>query len=135
MAPRPRSPTGAASTSSARSSKRSKQYRHQYRRAVAFLAYDAAQLLPIDVAVADVLLDVTHGGTRDYRTTEARIAARLPSRRDGRAVSKRIASDALIVSVPPDWSTGTTARLRTSTTRSVGPCWTGVGKALRRTGC
>src|SRR4051812_46559449 len=32
--------------------KRTKQYRHQYRRAVAFLAYDAAQLLPIDVAVA-----------------------------------------------------------------------------------
>jgi hypothetical protein len=74
---------------------RSKQYRHQYRRAVAFLAYDAAQLSPVDVAVADVLLDVTHGGTRDYRTTEARIAARLPSRRDGRAVSKRVASDAL----------------------------------------
>jgi hypothetical protein len=74
---------------------RSKQYRHQYRRAVAYLAYDAAQLYPIDVAVADVLLDVTHGGTRDYRTTEARIAARLPPRRDGRAVSKRVASDAL----------------------------------------
>jgi len=75
--------------------RRSKQYRHQYRRAVGFLAYDAAQLLPIDVAVADVLLEITHGGARDYRTTEAQIAARLPPRRDGRAVSKRIASDSL----------------------------------------
>ena len=75
--------------------RRSKQYRHQFRRAVAFLAYDAAQLLPVDVAVADVLLDVTHGGARDYRTTEAQIAARLPPRRDGRAVSKRLASDSL----------------------------------------
>ena len=28
--------------------------------------------------VADVLLDLTHGGQRDYRTTEAQIAAHLP---------------------------------------------------------
>src|SRR5215207_8950471 len=87
--------------------KRDKQYRHQFRRAVAFLAYDAAQLSPIDLDVAD-------GGTRDYRTTEARIAARLPPRRDGRAVSKRVASDALdrlrdvgLV----DWDHGTAADL------------------------
>ena len=92
--------------------KRNKQYRHQCRRAVAFVAYDAAQLYPIDVAVADVLLDVTHGGTRDYRTTEARIAARLPPRRDGQAVSKRVASDALDrlrAAGLVDWDHGTAA--------------------------
>jgi hypothetical protein len=74
---------------------RSKQYRHQFRRAVGYLAYDAARLGVVDVAVADVLLDLTHGGIRDYRTTEAQIAAQLPPKANGQAVSKRVASDAL----------------------------------------
>ena len=74
---------------------RSKQYRHQFRRAVGYLAYEAAVLRPVDVNVADILLELTHGGRRDYRTTEAQIAAQLPPKPSGRAVSKRIASDAL----------------------------------------
>lgn len=40
---------------------RSKQFRHQFRRAVSYLAYEAAVLRPVDVNVADVLLDLTHG--------------------------------------------------------------------------
>jgi hypothetical protein len=74
---------------------RTKQYRQQFRRAVAYLAYDAAILRPVDVAVADILIDLTHGGTRDYRTTEAQIATKLPPRANGQAVSKRVASDSL----------------------------------------
>ena len=74
---------------------RSNQYRHQFRRAVGYLAYEAAVLRPVDVNVADILLELTHGELRDYRTTEAQIAAQLPPKPSGRAVSKRIASDAL----------------------------------------
>lgn len=90
---------------------RSKQFRHQHRRAVAYLAYEAAALRPIDVNVADVLLDFTHGGTRDYKTTESQIAARLPTKNNGMAVSKRVASDALDrlrAAGLLDWDHGTT---------------------------
>jgi hypothetical protein len=62
---------------------------------VSYLAYDAAELRPVDVSVADILIDLTHGGTRDFRTTEAQIAAHLPPKRSGEALSKRVASDAL----------------------------------------
>jgi hypothetical protein len=85
---------------------RSKQYRHQYRRAVGYLAYDAAVLRPVDVNVADVLLELT-----DYRTTEAQIAAQLPPKSSGKAVSKRVASDALDrlrAAGLVDWDHGTT---------------------------
>ena len=49
----------------------------------------------MDVSVADILIDLTHGGTRDSRTTEAQIAVHLPPRPSGEAFSKRVASDAL----------------------------------------
>ena len=114
---------------------RSKQYRHQFRRAVGYLAYEAAVLRPVDVNVADVLLELTHGGRRDYRTTEAQIAAQLPPKPSGRAVSKRIASDALDrlrAAGLVDWDHGTA---RTSTTTGVEPCSTVAGKARRPTGC
>jgi hypothetical protein len=114
---------------------RNKQYRHPCRRAVAFVAYDAAQLYPIAVAVADILLDVTHGGTRDFRTTEARIAARLPPPRDGQAVSKRVASDALdgLRDVGPvDWDHGTAADFYDEKRRAL---LDGRWQGLRRTGC
>lgn len=101
---------------------RSKQYRHQFRRAVGYLAYDAGVLRPVDVNVADVLLDLTHGGQRDYRTTEAQIAAHLPPTLSGRAVSKRVASDALDrlrAAGLVDWDHGTSEDFYDDTRRAL----------------
>lgn len=73
---------------------RTKQYRAQYTAAVSHQLF-AGVLRSTDLSVAHVLVDMTLGGLRDYRVTEAEIARRLPPRPDGEAVSKRVASDAL----------------------------------------
>ena len=114
--------------------KRSKQYRHQFRRAVAFLAYDAASCTR---STSPSPTSCSTSPTAAPGTTERlRRGSPLGCPRDATAGQSPSASPATrwIVSVPPGWSTGITARLRTSTTRSGGPCWTGAGKALRRTG-
>lgn len=73
---------------------RAKQYRAQYTSAVSHQLL-AGEIRSVDVATAHVLIDMTLGGLRDYRVTEAEIARRLPPRADGEATSKRVASDAL----------------------------------------
>ncbi len=73
---------------------RNKQFRAQYVAALEHQQF-AGILHRSDPSVAHVMINMTLGGQRDYRVTEAEIARQLPPRADGQAVSKRVASDAL----------------------------------------